>query len=81
MEQSDLVGLDLALDIADVLYEHLDRTAHAPDILREKLKAGKLGMKSGEGLRKWGTGEADVVRARLSQFLVDQAKARKKSLA
>ena len=81
MEQSDLVGLDLALDIAEVLYEHLDRTAHAPDILREKLKAGKLGMKSGEGLRKWGPGEADVVRARLSQFLVDQAKARKKSLA
>jgi 3-hydroxybutyryl-CoA dehydrogenase len=77
MEQSDLVGLDLALDIADVLYEHLDRTAHAPDILREKLKAGKLGMKSGEGLRKWAPGEADVVRARLSKFLVDQAKARK----
>ena len=77
MEQSDLVGLDLALDIADVLYEHLDRTAHAPDILRDKLKAGKLGMKSGEGLRKWGPGEADAVRARLSQFLVDQAKARK----
>jgi 3-hydroxybutyryl-CoA dehydrogenase len=77
MEQSDLVGLDLALDIAEVLYEHLDRTAHAPDILREKLKAGKLGMKSGEGLRKWGPGEADAVRARLSQFLVEQAKARK----
>ena len=77
MEQSDLVGLDLALDIAEVLYEHLDRTAHAPDILREKLKAGKLGMKSGEGLRKWGPGEADAVRARLSRFLVDQAKARK----
>ena len=77
MEQSDLVGLDLALDIAEVLYEHLDRTAHAPDILREKIKAGKLGMKSGEGLRKWGPGEADKVRARLSQFLVDQAKARK----
>ena len=77
MEQSDLVGLDLALDIAEVLYAHLDCTAHAPDILREKLKAGKLGMKTGEGLRKWGPGEADAVRKRLSQFLVDQAKARK----
>jgi 3-hydroxybutyryl-CoA dehydrogenase len=77
MEQSDLVGLDLALDIADVLYEHLDRTAQAPSILREKIKAGKLGMKTGEGLRKWGPGEADAVRARLSRFLVEQAKARK----
>ncbi len=81
MEQSDLVGLDLALDIADVLYEHLDRTAAAPAILRDKVKAGKLGMKSGEGLRKWRPGEADAVRARLSRFLAEQAKARKKGRA
>jgi 3-hydroxybutyryl-CoA dehydrogenase len=81
MEQSDLVGLDLALDIAEVLYAHLDRTAAAPSILREKVEAGKLGMKTGEGLRKWGAGEADVVRARLSRFLAEQAKARKRDPA
>jgi 3-hydroxybutyryl-CoA dehydrogenase len=81
MEQSDLVGLDLALDIADVLYEHLDRTASAPQILRDKVKAGKLGMKTGEGLRQWAPGEADAVRARLSRFLAEQAKARKKTKA
>jgi 3-hydroxybutyryl-CoA dehydrogenase len=81
MEQSDLVGLDLALDIAEVLYEHLDRTASAPSILREKVKAGKLGMKSGEGLRKWTPESADAVRQRLSRFLAEQARAEKKSLA
>ena len=81
MEQSDLVGLDLALDIADVLYEHLDRTAAAPTILRDRVKAGKLGMKSGEGWREWRPGEADAVRARLSRFLAEQAKARKKGRA
>jgi len=81
MEQSDLVGLDLALDIADVLYEHLDRTASAPAILRDKVKAGKLGMRTGEGMRKWAPGEADAVRARLSRFLAEQAKARKKKPA
>jgi 3-hydroxybutyryl-CoA dehydrogenase len=80
MEQSDLVGLDLALDIADVLYEHLDRTASAPSILRERVKAGKLGMKSGEGLRKWTPESADAVRQRLSRFLAEQARAKKKSL-
>ena len=79
MEQSDLVGLDLALDIADVLYEHLDRTASAPAILRDKVKAGRLGMKTGEGLRTWAPGEADAVRARLSRFLAEQAKARKRA--
>jgi 3-hydroxybutyryl-CoA dehydrogenase len=78
MEQSDLVGLDLALDIAEVLYEHLDRTAAAPTILREKVKAGQLGMKTGEGLRKWPPGKADAVRERLSRFLAEQAKVRNK---
>jgi 3-hydroxybutyryl-CoA dehydrogenase len=81
MEQSDLVGLDLALDIADVLYAHLDRTAAAPSILREKVEAGKLGMKTGEGMRKWTPGEADAVRARLSRFLAEQARARRKNSA
>jgi 3-hydroxybutyryl-CoA dehydrogenase len=77
MEQSDLVGLDLALDIAEVLYAHLDRTAGPHPFLRDKVKAGKLGMRTGEGLRKWSAGEADAVRMRLSRFLAEQAKARK----
>jgi 3-hydroxybutyryl-CoA dehydrogenase len=79
MEQSDLVGLDLALDIAEVLYEHLDRNPGPHPFLRDKVKAGKLGMKTGEGLRTWAPGEADAVRARLSRFLVEQARAKKKS--
>jgi 3-hydroxybutyryl-CoA dehydrogenase len=80
MEQSDLVGLDLALDIAEVLYADLDRTPGPHPFLRDKVKAGKLGMKTGEGLRKWSAAEADAVRTRLSRFLAEQAKARKKTL-
>jgi len=79
MEQSDLVGLNLTLDIAEVLIADLDRTAGPHPFLREKVAAGKLGMKTGEGLRKWGPGQADAVRERLSRFLVEQARARKKS--
>ena len=81
MEQSDLVGLDLALDIAQVLYEHLDRTAGPHPFLRDKVKAGKLGMRTGEGMRKWTPKQAEAVRARLSNFLVEQARARKKHAA
>ncbi len=77
MEQADLVGLDLNLDIAEVLYEHLDRTPGPHQFLRDKVKAGKLGMKTGEGLRKWTPEAADAVRTRLSRFLAEQAKARK----
>jgi 3-hydroxybutyryl-CoA dehydrogenase len=77
MEQSDLVGLDLTLEIAEVLYADLDRTAGPHPYLREKVKAGKLGMKTGEGLRRWTAEQADAVRQRLSRFLVERAKARK----
>jgi 3-hydroxybutyryl-CoA dehydrogenase len=81
MEQSDLVGLDLALDIAEVLYAHLDRTAGPHSFLRDKVRGGKLGMKTGEGLRTWTPEQAEAVRSRLSRFLAEQAKARKRSSA
>src|SRR5947207_13592172 len=79
MEQSDLVGLDLALDIAEMLYQHLDRTPGPHAFLRDKVKAGKLGMKTGEGFRKWTVEQADAVRNRLCRVLAEQAKARRKS--
>jgi len=78
MEQSDLVGLNLTLDIAEVLYAHLDNTPGPHAFLREKVNAGKLGMRTGEGMRQWEPGEADAVRIRLSRFLAEQARARKK---
>ena len=81
MEQTDLVGVDLTLDIANVLYAQLDCTPGPHPYLRGKVEAGKLGMKSGEGLRVWTPEQADAVRTRLSRFLADQAKARKRNLA
>lgn len=81
MEQSDLVGLDLTLDIAEVLYADLDRTAGPHVFLRQKVSDGQLGMKTGEGFRRWTADTAAAVRERLSRFLVQQAKARRKSVA
>jgi 3-hydroxybutyryl-CoA dehydrogenase len=77
MEQSDLVGLDLTLDISEALVADLDRTAGPHPFLRAKVAAGKLGMKSGEGFRRWTPQEAENVRARLRQALVADAKARR----
>ena len=75
MEQSDLVGLDLTLDISNVLTADLDRTAGPHPFLREKVNAGKLGMKTGEGFRRWTPEQADEVRERLRRYLAEQAKA------
>jgi 3-hydroxybutyryl-CoA dehydrogenase len=78
MEQTDLVGVDLTLDIAEVLYKDLDATRGPHPFLREKVRTGKLGMKTGEGLRQWTPEQADAVRSRLSRFLAEQARARRK---
>ena len=80
LEQSDLVGLDLTLNIHETLIQHLDRTAGPHPFLRSKVAHGKLGMKAGEGFRRWTPQQADDVRQRLSRFLADQAKARKQTI-
>jgi len=77
LEQSDLVGLDLTLDISNVLVEHLDRTAGPHPFLIEKVAAGKLGMRSGEGFRRWTPAQANEVRERLRTFLAAQARQKK----
>ena len=79
LEQTDLVGVDLTLDIAEVLYKDLDATPGPHPFLREKVLAGKLGMKTGEGMRKWTPEQAEAVRSRLSRVLAEQAKARRKA--
>ena len=77
MEQSDLVGLDLTLDIQNVLIADLDRSAGPQQLLKDKVAAGKLGMRTGEGLRKWTPQSAEAVRERLRRLLAAQAKARR----
>ncbi len=77
MEQSDLVGLNLTLDIHEALIQHLDHATGPHPYLRSKVAQGKLGMKTGEGFRRWTPQQADDVRQRLSRYLADQAKARK----
>ena len=69
MEQSDLVGLDLTLDISNVLVADLDRGSGPHPFLQEKVKAGKLGMKSGEGFRTWTPEQQAALRAKVLQHL------------
>lgn len=75
MEQSDLVGLDLTLDIQNVLLADLDRSTQPTQFLKDKVASGKVGMRAGEGLRKWTPESAEAVRERLRRSLVEQAKA------
>lgn len=51
---SDLVGLDVRLAIAEYLYAELGGDQYRPPlILKQLVRAGKLGRKSGEGFHVW----------------------------
>jgi 3-hydroxybutyryl-CoA dehydrogenase len=51
---TDLVGLDVRLDIAEYLHEKLGSEAfRPPQILRDMVADGRLGRKSGEGFYRW----------------------------
>jgi 3-hydroxybutyryl-CoA dehydrogenase len=50
---TDLVGLDVRLDIARVLAVAYGERFQAPRLLEEMVAAGKLGKKSGEGFYQW----------------------------
>ncbi len=51
---TDLVGLDVRLNIADYLHRKLgSERFRPPEILRRMVEEGKLGKKSGEGFYKW----------------------------
>jgi 3-hydroxybutyryl-CoA dehydrogenase len=55
---TDLVGLDVRLDIAEYLHGKLgSETFRPPDILRRMVKEGKLGRKTGQGFYDWSDSE------------------------
>ncbi len=75
MEQMDLVGLDLTMDIHNVLIQHLDNAPGPHPYLAEKIANGETGMNAGKGFHDWTEEEANRLRGRLADYLVEQARA------
>jgi 3-hydroxybutyryl-CoA dehydrogenase len=53
LKLTDLVGLDVRLSILEHLHREVGEQFRPPTILRQMVRAGRLGKKSGEGFYRW----------------------------
>jgi 3-hydroxybutyryl-CoA dehydrogenase len=54
LKLTDLVGLDVRLNIAEYLHRELgSETFRPPEVLRRLVSEGKLGKKTGQGFYDW----------------------------
>jgi 3-hydroxybutyryl-CoA dehydrogenase len=64
LKLTDLVGLDVRLNIAEYLHRELgSETFRPPQVLRRLVGEGKLGKKTGEGFYRWNDETGDARRA------------------
>ena len=73
IENADLVGLDLTLDIHSYILPRLDPPSQPSPGLRDRVARGELGMRTGQGYRSWTPEEADAVRERVRARLIAAA--------
>lgn len=69
LENADMVGLDLTLDIHRTIIPELDRHDRPHAVLEAKVAAGELGFKSGRGFCDWTPQQAASCRQRLERHL------------
>jgi 3-hydroxybutyryl-CoA dehydrogenase len=70
LENADMVGLDLTLDIHKTIIPELDRSDRPSPYLEEQVMAGRRGFKSGQGFRTWSESEMSDLRQKLAAHLL-----------
>jgi 3-hydroxybutyryl-CoA dehydrogenase len=70
MENADMVGTDLTLSIHSYILKHLENSAEPSPLLKEKVKNGELGFKSGKGFQEWTSEQINESNASLREYLI-----------
>lgn len=74
LENADMIGLDLALNIQTYILKHLEDTHEPSSKLKELVAAGDLGFKTGRGYQVWTPEQAAASNKRLREYLIDVTK-------
>jgi 3-hydroxybutyryl-CoA dehydrogenase len=74
MEGIDLIGLELVRSVHRILFPYLENSPEASPLLDRLIDRHNLGMKSGEGLRKWTPEQIAETESRLSTHLLTMAR-------
>jgi 3-hydroxybutyryl-CoA dehydrogenase len=75
MEVADFGGLDIWLIAGDNLLKVMDNSQCGNPLMRQKVKEGKLGIKTGEGFYQYKAEEIPAIRKKFAQRLIHQLKA------
>ncbi|MCO5066748.1 MAG: 3-hydroxyacyl-CoA dehydrogenase family protein [Rhizobiaceae bacterium] len=69
LENADLVGCDLTLDIHNTVLADLECRPGPSPLLEEMVRTGRLGMKTGQGFRTWTTAGAKTLKEKVVTHL------------
>lgn len=69
LENADLVGLELTLDIHNQVLFDLEASGQPSALLQELLDQGRSGMAAGAGLREWSKADLAATKARVAEHL------------
>jgi 3-hydroxybutyryl-CoA dehydrogenase len=75
LEVADFGGLDIWCIVGDNLLKVMDNSPCANSLLRQKVQAGKLGVKSGEGFFKYDSAKVPEIKRQFMKRLIHQLKA------
>lgn len=75
LQIADFGGLDIWCIVADNLWKVLSNATSAPEFLKEKVKEGKLGLKTGEGFFSYKNVDSYQIKKHYIKKLIHQLKA------
>jgi 3-hydroxybutyryl-CoA dehydrogenase len=70
LERADIGGLDVTLAVQEYLLPHLDNRVEASPLLAQKVREGRLGVKTGRGFYSWSGEDRTRLLARRERLLL-----------